>query len=171
MIHISVAVHETDKGWLIGKGDKLPWRLKEEFNHFRKLTLNRPVSMGRKTWDGLPFKPLRERQNIVLTRQRHAIKGAYVFHDLKKALAFAKSLHQEIFVIGGRDIFQQMLNRGMIDRMVVSKVRGEYEGDVYFPEFDLTEWDLTDGNANRLSHHADFTVYEYLRKGLPYGLA
>jgi len=136
-----VAVAENG---VIGRNGALPWRLKSDMAYFRKVTMGKPVVMGRRTWDSLPRKPLAGRTNIVVTRDRaFAAAGAVVASSVDAALLAARgdALRRgvdEIAVIGGREIFAAMLP--MTDRIELTRVKLRPAGDVYFPVLDSSEW-------------------------------
>jgi dihydrofolate reductase len=129
-----------DRNRLIGTGDGLPWRLPDEMSRFKAITMGHPVLIGRKTYESIPpkFRPLEGRTNIVLTRQEtYEAPGCLVVNTLEEALS-AVSPDQELMVIGGAQIFEELMP--IVDRLYLTEIDGEYMGDVYFPEFDGSEW-------------------------------
>ena len=129
-----------DRNRLIGAGDGLPWRLPDELRRFKEITMGHAVLMGRKTYESIPakFRPLPGRTNIVLTRQAdYEAPGCIVVHDMDQALT-AVSSDQELMVIGGAGLFAELMP--LVDRLYLTEIDGEYEGDVYFPELDLGQW-------------------------------
>ena len=120
---------------VIGRGNDLAWRLPEDQQHFRRVTMGAPVIMGRSTWDSLParFRPLPGRRNIVLTRRPgwHA-DGAEVAHDLNQALALVADA-ERAFVIGGAEVYAQALPRA--DELVLTEIERDFDGDVRFPDW------------------------------------
>ena len=161
-----VAVAENG---VIGRNGTLPWRLKSDMAYFRKVTMGKPVVMGRKTWDSLPRKPLPGRTNIVVTRDRaFEAAGALVVTSVDAALIAARgdALRrdvEEIAVIGGDQIFAAALP--IADRIEFTQVRLRPDGDVYFPAVDRAVWH----EASRQEHKAgpeddaDFTILTYRR--------
>jgi dihydrofolate reductase len=138
---------------VIGRHNALPWRLPVDMKHFRELTTGHPVLMGRKTFESLG-RPLPNRINIVITSDRHyAPQGCLVAHSLDEALALAVQHvppnDPEIFVIGGEQLYTQMLSRA--DRLYMTRVEIDAEGDAWFPEFDLGTW----REIQRDAHPAD----------------
>ncbi len=119
---------------VIGRDNDLPWRLPEDLKMFKRITAGHPVVMGRKTWDSLgKYKPLPGRQNIVLTRDEGwGEDGATVIHS-PGALEGLDLADEEVFVIGGAEIYGLFLAR--LDELIVSHVFEAYEGDTYFPDF------------------------------------
>jgi len=125
-----------DENRLIGRDNQLPWRLSADLQWFRKQTMGKPVLMGRKTFDSIG-KPLPGRQNIIITRQDMEIEGCTVVHSLAEARASAVDA-QEIMVIGGAEIYSRLLDTA--DRLYFTQIHDTFEGDTWFPEFDLSDW-------------------------------
>jgi dihydrofolate reductase len=129
-----------DRNRLIGKGSGLPWRLPDEIRRFKAITMGHPVLMGRKTYETIPqkFRPLPGRTNIILTRQKgYEAPGCIVVHSMEEALS-AVSPEEELMVIGGSQLFNALLP--VVDRLYLTEIDGQYEGDVYFPELNMTQW-------------------------------
>jgi dihydrofolate reductase len=135
-----VLVVAVARNGVIGHHGTLPWRISSDLKRFKATTMGKPVIMGRKTWESLPRRPLPGRRNIVITRDRHyRADGAVVAASLDEALAHAReSGSDEICVIGGSDIFRQTLP--MADRLYLTEVDLEPEGDVFFPPLDRKAW-------------------------------
>ena len=154
---------------VIGRDGQLPWRLKSDMQHFRKVTLNRPVIMGRKTHESIG-KTLGGRTNIVLTRDLTLIApGAVLATSLDAALSFARADAakrgvDEIVVIGGSDIFAATMS--IADRLEITHVHASPEGDALFPPIDPEFWQ----EVSREDHFAgadddaDFTLATYIRR-------
>ena len=117
----------------IGKNGVMPWHLPEDLAHFKRVTLNHPVIMGRKTWDSIPpkFRPLPGRTNIVVTRQAdwHE-KGAQCSSSLREALQQCENSNQ-VWVIGGAQIYAQALP--LADELVVTEIDAAFDGDAHAP--------------------------------------
>lgn len=126
-------------GRLIGKDGGLPWRLPADLRRFKALTVGHVVVMGRKTYESIG-RPLPNRRNLVLSRDpSFAPDGVEVFRSLDLALsAVAAAAAAEVFVIGGAAVYREALPRA--DRLELTQVDGSFEGDVFFPEFDESEW-------------------------------
>jgi dihydrofolate reductase len=128
---------------VIGRDGALPWRLSSDMKRFKAVTMGKPVLMGRKTWDGLPKKPLPGRQNLILTRDAsRQADSAHVFTDLGAMLAAARAMAQvsgaaEICVIGGAQLYEATLP--LADRIVLTEVNLEPQGDAFL-NLDLTDW-------------------------------
>jgi dihydrofolate reductase len=129
---------------VIGRDGDLPWRQSADLRRLKQLTMGHHVIMGRRTWDSVG-KPLPGRTNIILTRRDDfAPNGAQVVHSLEEALQLAHEAgDDEPFILGGAEIFALGIHRA--DRMYLTRVHADLEGDTFFPEFDdVTEWHLVD---------------------------
>lgn len=139
MISIIVAVGNNN---VIGKDNALIWHLPADMKFFKEKTTGHCIITGRKNYESIPekFRPLPNRTNIVITRQKdyHA-PGAIVVNSLEKAIADAKQTKDdEIFIIGGAEIFRQCMH--LTDRIYLTKIYHSFEGDVFFPELNRNEW-------------------------------
>lgn len=147
----------------IGVGNDLPWHLPKEFQYFKDKTQGKPVVMGRKTYDSLPFKPLPKRTNIVVTRDSsYTAEGAVVVSSLEKGVEVAKfEMPEEVMVIGGGQIYAQALEQGLIDRIYLTEVEIDVEGDAFFPEFDTSVYkEVSRIPQEEKGIYYDFVVYE-----------
>ncbi len=134
MISIIAALAENR---VIGVNNTLPWRLPNDLKHFRRLTTGHAIIMGRRNHESIG-KPLPERTNIVITRNHdYRAPGCLVAHSLDEALKMADD-DAEVFVIGGAEIYRAALARA--DRLYLTRVHAEVQGDTFFPEFDRNEW-------------------------------
>ena len=139
MTRISLIVAMDETG-LIGRNGQLPWRLPEDMKHFRRLTLGKTVLMGRKTFESLG-KPLEQRQNWVLSRDRNFLApGCRVFASLDAALAAHEG--DDLMVIGGAELYRQALP--LVQRLHVTRVHAKLEGDTWFPPYNATEFRETE---------------------------
>lgn len=133
---ITIVVAASQNG-IIGKAGRLPWHIPADLRRFKALTMGAPMIMGRKTFESLPGL-LPGRKHIVLTRDRHwSAEGVTVVHSVDEALAAVEG--DRVSVIGGRDIFQ--LFRERADRMELTKIWRNYEGDIYYQPADQGEWE------------------------------
>lgn len=154
---------------VIGREGQLPWRLKSDLQHFRKLTLNRPVIMGRKTQESIG-KLLEGRTNIVLTRDLSLVaRGAVLATSLDAALGYARTDAakrgvDEIMVIGGGDIFAATMP--IADRLEITYVHASPEGDALFPPIDPEVWEEVSHEDHFAGpdDDADFTLATYVRR-------
>ncbi|TDF79920.1 dihydrofolate reductase [Pseudomonas sp. H9] len=138
---------------VIGIDNSMPWHLPGDFKYFKATTLGKPIIMGRKTWDSLG-RPLPGRLNLVVSRQPGLqLEGAEVFASLDEALLRAEqwALAQgvdELMLIGGAQLYTQAIERGLADRLYLTRVELNPEGDAWFPEFDQAQWQLASSQAN-----------------------
>lgn len=122
---------------VIGHENRLPWHLPADLQHFKQITMGKPILMGRKTWESIG-RPLPGRTNIVITRdESYSADGCVVVHSLDAALEAARD-SDEIMVIGGAEFYRQVLPRA--STLYLTLVEGEFEGDAFFPEIDGNEW-------------------------------
>lgn len=143
---------------VIGKDHQLPWKLVDEMKHFQQQTLNKSVLMGRKTWDALHVQPLPGRKNIILTHQSrnnfpHQVE---VITNLDSFLEQYTNQAEELMVIGGREVFDQVIKKA--NKLVVSIIDQDYPGDTYAPEIDPKVWKVVETKV-----YPEFSVYTFLR--------
>lgn len=168
MEKISIIAAVADN-YVIGKNNKLPWRLPADLMHFRKMTTGHAVVMGKRTYESLPNgRPLKNRKNIVLS---NILEGNYDRYYEATSLRDAIDLCEKedyLFVIGGASLFKQALDFPGIDTMYITWIHAEFEGDVYFPKFNLKEWkevSREDHKADERNHYDySFCVYERKKK-------
>jgi len=154
---------------VIGRDGQLPWRLRSDLQHFKKVTLNRPVIMGRKTHESIG-KLLPDRTNIVLTRDLSLVaRGAVLATSLDAALSYARNDAakrgvDEIIVIGGGDIFAATM--AMADRLEITHVHVSPEGDALFPPIDPEVWQEVSREEHYAGTHddADFALVTYIKR-------
>lgn len=128
--------------WVIGKNNQLPWRIPADMKRFKKLTTGKTVIMGRKTHESIG-KPLANRQNIVITHQsNYKAEGCLIAHDIKSALEMAE---KDIFIIGGEQIYQLFMP--LVERVYLTIVYAEVEGDAFLCGFYPAEWELRFGTS------------------------
>ncbi len=138
MVSIIVAIAQNGT---IGDKNSLLWHIKEDMRFFRTTTSGHPVIMGRKTFESLGSKPLPKRTNIVITRADREFEGALTAHSLEEAIRMSGA-DEEIFIMGGAQIYREALS--VADRMYITRVERDYEGDTSFPEIDFSQWKLVD---------------------------
>ncbi|RYJ06777.1 MAG: dihydrofolate reductase [Actinomycetales bacterium] len=125
---------------VIGVDGSLPWRLPEDLAHFKQLTLGHPMVMGRTTFESIG-RPLPGRTTIVVTRQADwSAGGVEVAGSLDDALARGRELDDDVFLVGGAQVYAEALERGLVDVMVVTRVAQSPDGDTYFPSIDWSAW-------------------------------
>ncbi len=134
LVSIVVAIAQNN---VIGRGNDLPWRLPDDLKRFKALTIGKPVIMGRKTYESIG-RPLPERTNIVISRQADfAADGCTVVRSIDEALAAASDA-PEAMVIGGAEIFREVLPR--TDRFYLTRIHADVPGDTIFPDLVLDDW-------------------------------
>lgn len=163
----SIIVAVTDN-LVIGKDNDLPWHLPKDLKYFKDVTEGHHVIMGRKNFETIPdkYRPLSNRTNIILTRdESYSARGCIIEHSLKDALDFALTNGEdEVFIIGGGEIYKLALEEGLVDRMYITEIRTQVDGDTYFPAFDKSYWIETSRVSNlpdeRNPFAFDFVTYE-----------
>ena len=145
-----------DPNLVIGKDGSLPWHYSEDLKYFKRTTMGHPIVMGRGVFEELDEKPLPGRENIVLSRTRD-YDHVPCFNSIPEALEYLAS-EEIVFIIGGGEIYRQTLS--MADKLFVTEIHEEFDGDTYFPEYrnDIgTLWQ----EVEREDHeHLSFVVYE-----------
>ncbi|MCB0770683.1 MAG: dihydrofolate reductase [Flavobacteriales bacterium] len=140
---ISAIAAVADNGTIGIDGD-LPWHLPDDLKYFQRITMGHPVITGRKNYESIPekYRPLRGRVNIVVTRNpRYEAPGARVCGSINEAIALATELEkEEVFVIGGGELYRAVLQQGLIDRLYLTLVHADIAGDTSFPMIDPADW-------------------------------
>ncbi|MDE0770711.1 MAG: dihydrofolate reductase [Salibacteraceae bacterium] len=159
---IIVAISENNG---IGKDNDLLWYLPSDMKFFRKTTLGHCVITGRKNYESIPekYRPLAKRTNIIVTRNaNYKADGAVVKNSLEEALEFAKSENEsEVFIIGGGQIYKEAMGKNVIDKMYITHVAKNYDADTFFPEIELSNWNIEGRFAlESESFTAEVRVYE-----------
>ena len=162
---ISLIAAIADNG-VIGKDNALPWRLPDEMRHFRRVTEGKAVIMGRRTWESLR-KPLKDRLNLVVTSQPDwRAPGAMRAPSLDEAIALAEATGRpEAVIIGGERLYREALAE--VDRMYLTHVEAEVDGDVYFPAVEFGDWAMADEEVHEADerHAYPFRMVTYVRRG------
>ncbi|GKQ54934.1 dihydrofolate reductase [Bradyrhizobium sp. Ce-3] len=166
-IVLVVAVAENG---VIGKDNAIPWRLKSDLRRLKAITLNKPVVMGRKTFESLP-RPLPGRTNIVVTRDpNYRARGAIVTNSFENAHAVAlgdalRRFATEIAIIGGAEIYAQWM--GIADRLEITEVHARPDGDTRFDKIDAKAWEEVARVRNPAGpdDSVDFSYVTYRRRG------
>lgn len=141
---------------VIGVDGRLPWRIPEDLARFKRLTMGQSIVMGRGTFVSIG-RALEGRTNIVLTRRRDwSHDGVHVARSLRGALDMARNLGQDLFIAGGADVYRQALD--VADRLELTEVDAEPEGDTWFPPVDWSRW----REVGR-ERHAGFSFVSYER--------
>jgi dihydrofolate reductase len=164
MINVIVAI---SKNRVIGKNNSIPWYISEDLKRFKKLTLNHPIIMGGRTFESIG-RPLRERTNIVVTsKDIEVTQNLKVADTLNSAIEIAKASEgsDEIFFIGGARIFEESLE--YIDRLYLTYIDTDIDGDIFFPEIDLSAWRLVSEEKHEteiFGKKVDYYFREYIKK-------
>lgn len=163
MTTIVVAMGEKNE---IGFDNQLLWHLPKDLKHFKDITSGHPIIMGRKTYESIG-KPLPNRTNIVVSRKKDWFEeGILIVGSIKEALKFAKKIDEEVFVIGGGNIYEQIME--VVDKLEVTLVKADLEADTFFPKIDPKIWKKT----NEICHEKDekngydfcFQTFEKIKK-------
>jgi dihydrofolate reductase len=159
-----IVAHNTHG--VIGVQGKMPWKISEEINFFKETTVGHSVIMGGKTWDSIPerYRPLPERNNIVLSRRNDPFPSAAVqCQTVEQSIRAARHFHKhdpykEVFVIGGAEIYKLFLDNNLVDRVLVSHIKGydDIIDGTKFPDLKKYGW-----SGKIFKEFEKFTVYEY----------
>lgn len=162
---LSIVVART-KNKVIGLKNGLPWKLSDDFKSFKKITLGHPIIMGRKTFDSLGGKPLKDRPNIIVTRQKDfTAENCEVVHSLAEGIELAKKLDsQEGFIIGGAELINQSLP--MVDKIYLTEIDAVVEGDTFLDSIHPEDWKKVSEQKFYKSekNDYDFSIIEYVKK-------
>jgi dihydrofolate reductase len=154
------------KNRVIGKNNDLPWHLPDDMKYFMNTTKAHHVIMGRKNYESIPekFRPLPNRTNIVVSRQKnYQAPNCTLVNSLEAGIELArKAGEQELFIIGGAEIYSQALQYAT--RLYLTEIDEVIEGDTYFPTVNMADWQevsrIHHGRDDRHAHSFDFVVYE-----------
>ena len=151
-----------DNNHVIGNNNQLPWHLPEDLKFFKRTTMGHPIAMGRKTWDSIG-RPLPGRENIVITRNPEFLcEGCTVLNSVEALLEFSQQNADEIFVIGGAEIFKLILPYA--DKLYLTRIYDEFKGDTFFPELNMEEWSLLSREQGikdeKNPYDYEFMIYE-----------
>ncbi|WFE67849.1 dihydrofolate reductase [Thiomicrospira sp. R3] len=153
------------KNRMIGLNNKMPWHLPDDLKYFKAQTLNKPVIMGRKTFESIGARALPNRPNLVISRNPDfSAAGSVVFNSVEKAIESVSDA-PEIVIMGGAQIYAQWVDK--VDRLLITEVNAEPQGDAFFPQLDKQAW----LEVSRKAHVADenhcyaFDFVEYQRRG------
>ena len=126
---------------VIGVNNDLPWRLPADLKYFKKLTTGHHILMGRKTYESIG-KPLPNRTSVIITRNKaYKAEGCHVVNSLSEAIALAeKSGEEEVFLIGGAQLYALAIEEQVVNKVYLTEVNTEIEGDAFFPKLDPSSW-------------------------------
>lgn len=166
MISIIVAF---DVNRVIGTANNtIPWHLPDDMKFFKRITTGYPIIMGKNTWQSLPIKPLPNRLNIVVSKSMRASNGSDTFKEsepvvvrtIKEAIGIVNVLKMpNAFIIGGSQVYKSALDQDVVDRLIITHVRGSHQGNVYFP--DLKDYGFVKHNV--IMKHREFDIIEYTK--------
>jgi dihydrofolate reductase len=160
MITVIAAVAENNA---LGKENQLLWHLPDDFKRFKTLTSGHYIIMGRKTFESFP-KPLPNRTHVIISRQaNYQPEGCIVVNSLEQAIEACPKT-EEVFIIGGGEIYRQSI--AVADKLDLTKVHASFEADTYFPEVDLSQWQLVfeEHHPKDERHDYAFTFQTFARK-------
>lgn len=142
---------------VIGRQNQLPWHLPADLQHFKQITMGKPMIMGRKTWESLPGV-LPGREHWVITRdQNYQAKGAQVVHSLETAIQ-QNQHHDEIMLIGGANLYAQAIS--IAAKMYLTEVHQSPTGDAFFPAFEANEWREV---KREIHNNGDYAFVDWVR--------
>lgn len=151
------AIAAVAENGVIGRGLEIPWRIPEDFRHFKRTTMGGVLLMGRRTWESLGAKPLPRRENAVLTSRPELVKGARAFASLEEAASAYRGDPRTVWICGGAALYKAALPE--CSELILSRVKMSPQGDVYFPDFaDLFE------KKEIILENELFDVIRYIRK-------
>lgn len=140
---------------VIGSTNQIPWHLSSDLKHFKALTLHKPVVMGRKTYESIG-RPLPQRENLILTSNpNYKVTGCRTAHSINEVFEILQHLHaEEVFVIGGAQLYQAFLP--LAQRIYLTLVAAELEGDTFFPVFDESLWNVVSSEEHPADAKNDY---------------
>jgi dihydrofolate reductase len=151
MITLIVAMGKNRE---IGKENQLLWHLPKDLKHFKEITSGHPIIMGRKTYESIG-KPLPNRTNIVISRKNDWFEeGILIVGSIKEAVKFAKKIDEEVFIIGGGNIYEQTIE--LADKIEVTLVDAELDADTFFPRINEKVWQKTDEECHQKDEKNEF---------------
>ncbi|MFD1738386.1 dihydrofolate reductase [Bacillus salitolerans] len=161
MISFVVAMDENQ---VIGRNNELPWHIPGDLAYFKRVTMGHSIVMGRKTHESIG-RPLPGRENIILTRNLgYESEACTVIHSLDE-IKVLEQHHKEIFVIGGAEIFKELLP--IADRLYLTKIHHEFEGDTFFPTVNWEEWSIIEQETGikdeKNPYDYEFITYERMK--------
>jgi len=160
------AIVAVAKNNVIGKDNDIPWYLPADLKYFKKITLNHHIIMGRNCYESIG-KPLPKRTTVILTRNPfYLVSNCYVTHSIDEALQVAKDNgEEEAFIIGGAQIYELAMEH--CEKLYLTEVDLEVEGDVLFPKLNMDEWKLISEEPHKADekNEHDYVFKVYKRKG------
>lgn len=163
MLSIIVAIASNNA---IGKDNSLLWHISEDLKRFKKITSGHKILMGRKTFESLPGI-LPNREHIILTRDRNFNLDSdkvTVINNIEDAIKFYKNSDEEVFIIGGGEIYKQFLKYA--NKLYLTKVNKDFDADTFFPQINLDEWEVIHNSETKVDEKSglNFEFIDFLRK-------
>jgi|SRR3989338_3493180 len=150
----------VSKNRVIGNMGKMPWHIPEDLKRFRRLTINHPVIMGRRTYESIIStlgRSLSQRTNIVLSRDLQFNQpGIVVARTLEHAILLGQEEKRDVYIIGGEKVYQAALSYA--SKLFLTEVKGNYEGDAFFPDYKKEDW-----TEVFRENHEGFSFVDYVR--------
>ena len=159
-----IAIVAAAENGVIGRDNQIPWRLRNDLRYFKRVTMGHDLLMGRKSFDSLG-RPLKGRENIVISRSASKIPGVQLFRSIDEAIEWSEEKGSEIlFIAGGGEIYRQTMD--LWDELYLTRVHAKPEGDVRIPEIDLSKFEMyyTEFFEKSKQDEFDFTIKFYRRK-------
>ena len=151
-MHLSIIV-AMGKNRVIGKDGMLPWHISSDLKNFKKITMGKPILMGRKTYESIG-RPLPGRENIILTKNKNYFaEGCIVKNTIDEVFSYCQKV-PELMIMGGAALYEQTLHKAK--RLYITEVNATTDGDVFFPEFDRNQWLEISRNSFEASENDDF---------------
>ena len=155
-MRISIIAAVAENG-IIGRKGQLPWRLSDDLRRFKQLTMGHTIVMGRRTWESIG-RALPGRRTVVVSRRpdfRTNVEGVETASGLDQALAIAQAANdEEVFVIGGAELYRESLGRA--NRLHLTRVRADVEGDTCFPDIEWNNWQLVESEDHDANEKNEF---------------
>jgi len=146
---------------VIGKDNKMPWHVPEELGHFKRITMGKPIVMGRNTFESIG-RPLPGRKNIVISSNESlVIEGVTVVHSVDDALAAGDNC-DELMIIGGARLYEQMLAHA--DCLYITDINIETAGDAFFPDYDKYQWHKSELASHKSTSGIEFATYTLTKR-------
>lgn len=162
MPHINI-IAAMARNRVIGINNTLPWRLAADLQHFKTLTMGHHIVMGRKTYESIG-KPLPGRTTVIVTRDaKYHVEGCVTATSIDAAIA-ACGDDPDIFFVGGADLYAQVLPRA--DRLYLTEIQAEFEGDAHFPEFERSAWPEVARQVNQSPDGLGYHFVTYVRQAV-----
>lgn len=155
-----IVVHDLNR--VIGQDNKMPWHIPNELAYFKEKTIGKAIVMGRSTFESIG-RPLPGRLNIVITRNTsYDTKGVTVVHSIEEAIEVANKHHEEVMIIGGEQIFKEVLPYA--DLLYITLIEHEFEGDTFFPSYEQ-DWEaISTSEQHSTDSGLKYTYMLYKRK-------